>query len=111
MRLTLIAILLNILALSSIFIGNVVWKFGEESGYSETAYKYLFDAPEYGSKTTMVDASSSSGVGYTPSYLRWDEPSNIDVPPSDWSLKHQNTAKLKKMKKLPPLPHMTTKIN
>jgi len=87
MRLTLIAILLNILALSAIFIGNVVWKFGEESAYSETAYKYLRDAPEYGSKTTMVDASSSSGIGYTPSYLRWDEPSNIDVPHSDWSFK------------------------
>lgn len=87
MRLTVLAILLNILALSAIFICIVVWKFGVENGYSETAYKYLRDAPEYGSKTTnMVDASSSAGVGYTSS-LRWDEPANIDVPPADWSFK------------------------
>ena len=95
-RLTLIAGLFNILALSALFIGNVGWKC--DNGYREAAQKFLSDAPEFSHTTTeTVDnyeidqgrtttrVASASGGDYTPSYLRWDTPS-AEVP-TDWSFK------------------------
>ncbi|KAL3791118.1 hypothetical protein ACHAW5_004536 [Stephanodiscus triporus] len=98
LRLTLIAGLFNLLALSALFIKC-------NKGYREAAHKLLSDAPELSHTTTAtgdddddydeidqgrtterdVAIVSASGGGYTPSHLRWDMPSIEE--PEDWSFK------------------------
>jgi hypothetical protein len=90
-RLTSIAGLFNIVALTALLIGNVGWKC--DNGYREVAQKHPSDAPVYNydidqGRTTTKDAAaiaSASGGEYAPSYLQWDVPS-LEVP-VDWSFK------------------------
>ena len=96
-----LAILFNIIALSALYIGNIVWKCGDR-GYNN-AYNELMsnsDAPSFfgipnsndnddGIKISRHAAESSGGSvnSLTPSYLKWDL-STVE-PPDEWAW--QNT--------------------
>eukprot|EP00579_Thalassiosira_antarctica_P006132 CAMPEP_0201891244 /NCGR_PEP_ID=MMETSP0902-20130614/33969_1 /ASSEMBLY_ACC=CAM_ASM_000551 /TAXON_ID=420261 /ORGANISM="Thalassiosira antarctica, Strain CCMP982" /LENGTH=448 /DNA_ID=CAMNT_0048422363 /DNA_START=18 /DNA_END=1364 /DNA_ORIENTATION=+ len=93
MRGPLIAGLLNLVALSALFLGNIGWKC--EKGYHEAARKYMTDAPLEFSHHPDNDndgeirtreaatATATSNDGVVPSYLQWDA-SPPEVP-KDWS--------------------------
>ena len=81
----LIAALLNVAALSAIFISHLGWKC--EKGYMEATLKYMTDAPSVSTNddddATSREAATIAGDNVELSYLQWDA-SPVEVP-SDWA--------------------------